>query len=300
MNTIKVTNHLGESLTLDLRSPEESGLAVLFVEGLGPVKADISLTERAGIDGSLFNSSRGLYRNIVMNLRFMQDPDVATNRRKSYRYFPLKQMIRLDVVAGDREVYVYGYVESNEPNIFSNESGCSISILCPESYLYDIDEAIIVFSSVTALFEFPFSNESLVTPLLELSELIVETEKTVLYEGEASIGMLIHIHANGAASGIVITHTQTLETLSIDSTKLAALVGSDITTGDDIYISTVNGNKYAILIRGATEYNILNCLGSNPTWFQLIRGDNVFAYNATSGLANLEFKITHDVAYEGI
>ena len=273
---------------------------MLLVSIDSKTSSDISLTERAGLDGSIFNSARGLYRNVIIKLKFLENPDVATNRRKTYKYFPLKRMIRIDVVAGNREAYVYGYVESNEPNIFSNDSGCTVSILCPESYLYDVDKSITVFSSVTSLFEFPFSNESLVSPLIELSELIIETEKTVIYEGEASIGILLHIHATGSASGIVITNSQTLETLSIDSTKLIATVGSDITTGDDFYISTVNGNKYAKLIRGSTEYNILNCLGENPTWFQLEKGDNIFVYTATSGLANLEFDIVNNVAYEGI
>jgi hypothetical protein len=295
---ITVTNHLNESLTMELASP--SGLAILYIEGLGPVKTDIALTDRAGLDGAVYNSARGEPRNIVISLKFMPTPNVETNRQLSYKYFPLKRRIKFAIKAGNREAYVYGYVESNEPNIFSNESSCIISILCPNSYLYDVLEQITVFSSVNAVFEFPFSNESLVTPLLEMSELIVETEKTIVYEGDAPIGMLIHIHANGAANNVTITKSDTLETLAIDSTKLAALTGSDIVEGDDFYISTLNGNKYATLIRSSVEWNILNCLGTNPTWFQLEKGDNVFAYTALSGLANLEFKVTNDVAYEGI
>lgn len=298
MNSITVTNDLGESLTMELARPEYSGFAVSFIEGLGPVKASIAMSERSGIDGSLYNSARAESRNIVIKLVFM-GPDIALNRRNTYKYFPLKRRIRLDVVAGTKEAYVYGYVESNEPDIFSSQAGCTISILCPDSYLYDIDEVITVFSSITPSFEFPFSNESLVTPLLEMSELIAETTKTVIYDGDAPIGMLIHIHANGSASGVTITDVDTLETLAIDSTTLIATVGSDISEGDDFYISTVNGNKYAKLYRGSTEYNILNCV--NPlTWFQLEKGDNVYAFTATSGLQNLEFEIRNDVAYEGM
>ena len=134
------------------------------------------------------------------------------------------------------------------PDIFSGEAGCLISILCPESYLYDIYDAVTVFSSVTPLFEFPFSNESLVTPLIEFSEIDSSTEKTVVYEGDAPIGILLHIHATGSASGFTITNSRTLETLAIDSTKLIATVGADISEGDDFWISTVQGDKYAILV----------------------------------------------------
>lgn len=295
-----VTNHLGESLTIDLTSPAESGLAVLYIENLGPVKANINLTERAILDGSIFNSASAEHRNIVIAFRFWPTPDVETNRQKVYKYFPLKRQIKIEVRAGNRHAYAYGYVEANEPDIFNKDSGTNLSIICPESYLYDVDQQVTVFSSVNASFEFPFSNESLVTPLIEISELIVETEKTVLYGGDAPIGILLEIHANGPASNITITHSETLDTLAIDSTKLTALTGSDIIEGDDFYISTVNGNKYATLIRSSVEWNILSCLGSDPTWFQLEKGDNIFAYTATSGLANLEFKVTNDVAYEGI
>lgn len=300
INSMTVTNHRNESLTLELRSPENSGLAVLSVEGIGSPKASISLTDRAGLDGAEYNSARARTRNILISLRYLSKPDVETNRQKTYKYFPLGKEIRIDFDTDSREAYVIGHVESNEADIFSNEAGCMISVLCPESYMYDFYQAVTPFSLVTPLFEFPFSNESLVSPLLEMSEFVTKTEKTVVYNGDAPIGMLLHIHALGSASGVVITNSVTLENITIDSTKLAAIVGSDISLGDDIYISTVNGNKYAKLIRTSNEYNILSCLGSSPTWFQLEKGDNVFAYTATSGLINLQFEIISDVAYEGI
>lgn len=300
MNSIRVTNDLGESLTIELARPELSGFAVLYIDGLGPPKANIVMTERSNIDGSLYNSAKAEFRNVMLAFKFYHTHDIAETRRRAYQYFPLKRQIKLEIFAGDREAHAYGYVESNEPNIFSKNAGCTISILFPDSYLYALSQTIIAFSSITPLFEFPFSNESLVADLIELSESNLETTKNVVYEGDAPIGMLWHIHANGAASGVSITDARTLLSLEIDSTKYAAIVGTDIVLGDDIYISTVVGNKYAIAIRSSTTYNILSCLGSSPPWFQLQRGDNLYAYDATSGLTNLEFDVTFDVAFEGI
>lgn len=297
IRSFKVTNHLGETLEMPLASPANSGLVIVSIEGLGPSKAEISLTDRAGIDGAVFNSSRVTERNIICQLKFLHD--VETNRQKTYRYFPLKRTIRFEVETDNRNVYALGNVESNEPDIFSNDEGCVISILCPSAYLYDVYQQITVFSSVTGGFQFPFANNSLVSPELTFGDINVETEKTIVYDGDVPIGMLIHIHANGAASGFTLTDSDTLETITIDSTKLTSYLGADISEGDDIYISTVVGNKYATLIRGGTPYNILNCL-SSPTWFQLEKGDNVYAYTATSGLSNLEFDVLNDVAYEGI
>lgn len=300
INSIVVTNHLEESITIDLRRPEQSGFFVRSINGLGPSKADINVVEMSGLDGSSFNSARVTPRNIVLHLGFLRKPTIEYMRQQSYRYFPLKRRITVQINADNRTAKAYGYVESNEPDIFSNQEAAVISLICPNAYLFDEFESVTVFSSITPLFEFPFSNESLVSNLLEMSELEFNTIKTVVYEGDAAIGMLIHIHASGSASGVTITHTESLKTISIDSAKLIALTGDDIIVGDDFWISTIRGDKYAILKRGAATINILNTLGENPEWFQLEQGDNIFAYSATSGLVNLQFEIINDIAYEGV
>lgn len=300
ITAIKTTNHLNESLTLELMRPEQSGFIVLRIDGLGPPKAEISLTERAGVDGSLYNSGRATPRNIVLGLRFYPGQDIETLRQKSYKYFPLNRPIEFEVQAANRTAYATAYVEANEPDIFNSEEGCVITLVFPDSYLYDAVEALTTFSFIVSMFEFPWSNESTSEPLLEMSTLDMAYTQNIFYEGDVPIGMLIHIHATGGASGVVLTKSLTLEALEIDSAKLISITGWDITLGDDIWISTVKGNKYAVLIRGVTTYNILSALGISPPWFQLEEGDNVYTYTATSGIANLQFAVYNDIAYEGI
>jgi hypothetical protein len=307
IESIEVTNHQDESILLELRSPEKSGFFIKKIDGLGPPKADINMTEMAGFDGGVYNSSRAAVRNIVLELGFLQrivseGPSISVEdvRQLSYKYFPLKRIIKIQVNADNRRAKVWAYVESNEPDIFSSEEGCVVSLLCENSYLLSEFENITPFSSVTSLFEFPWSNESLVAPLLEMSELDLQTLKSVIYEGDAEIGFLIHIHATGAANNVTITDAETLSTIDIESNEIISITGSDIIAGDDIWISTVKGDKYAILIRGVTEYNILSALGEDPFWFTLDKGDNLFAYSADSGIGNLQFEIINDVAFEGI
>lgn len=296
---ITVTNHLDESMTMELGFPEKSGFLIRSIEGLGPTKADIATTEMSAMDGAIYNSARAQARNVVLSLTFLEFPTIETTRQLSYKYFPLKKRVKLEIVSDNRSVYVYGYVESNEPDIFSKQEGTTISLICPDAYLYDINDAETVFSTVLSNFQFPFSNESLTNPLIEFSILDLQTIKTVLYEGDATIGLIIHIHATGSASDVEIINTRTLESISINSAKLIVLTGSDISEGDDIYISTVKGDKYALLYRNGTPTNILNVLGQDPDWFTLEKGDNIFAYTANSGLVNLQFSITNKVAYEG-
>lgn len=300
ITTIKVTNHLNESLTLDLSRPEQSGFIVLSLDGLGPPKAELSLTERATADGAAYNSGRVVSRDMVLRLRHYPGFDSEELRQQTYKYFPLNKKIRIDLFTTRRDVYSYGYTESNEPDVFSSEAGTAITVRFPNAYLLDQSPALTSFSSVTPNFEFPWSNESTASPLLEMGSISGDTSKSVVYTGDVSVGMLLQIHATGAASGVVITDEETLETLAIDSTRLAAITGSDIVNGDDIWVSTVKGNKYAELVRGSTTYNVLSALGTSPTWFQLDKGDNVYAYSATSGVTNLQFTIYNEIAYEGV
>ena len=58
IKSIKVRNYLNKEITLELTRPELSGLIVKSVEGLGPAKANINVTDISTNDGGLFNSSR--------------------------------------------------------------------------------------------------------------------------------------------------------------------------------------------------------------------------------------------------
>lgn len=300
INSITVVNYRGESLTMELRRPEQSGLIVYSIEGLGPVKSSVVITDRVSLDGGLYNFSRAGSRNIVLTLKFLPRTTIEETRRFVYRYFPLYKRISIQINTDKREASTHGYVESNEVEIFSDSCGCVISIMCPDSYLYDSSSQSTIFSSAVPMFEFPFSNESLTEHLIVMTDVLMDSEKSIAYLGEASVGILIHIHANGPATGIEIVDFNTLGTIEINDDRYEAIVGSTIVEGDDIFISTVRGAKYARVIRDDTTYNIIDALGYTPAWFQLNQGENLFAYRALAGLVNLDFIITNQIAYEGI
>lgn len=45
---------------------------------------------------------------------------------------------------------------------------------------------------------------------------------------------------------------------------------------------------------------VLNALDKESDWFQLTKGDNIFAYTADEGAENLQFKIENRIIYEGV
>lgn len=303
IKSVTITNHLDESIKLDLFNPDESGFIIKNIDGLGPVKANINFKELATDDGSIDNSARLSSRNIVMSLQFIESPTIEETRLKSYKYFPIKRNIKILIETDNRICETIGRVETNVPTIFSNAEGCQISILCPNPYFYSAGENganQTIFYGTDPLFEFPFSNESLTEDLIEFGSIENRTEGTVYYDGDAEIGITIQIHAVGEAAGLGIYNTRTRELMRINDDKLKSLIGSGIQAGDEITITTSRGEKGIYILRNGVTTNILNSLEKPIKWFQLSKGDNTFAYTASAGLTNLQFRIENKVIYEGV
>lgn len=304
--SIVVTNYLGDRIKLELRKPDVSGFLIKSITGLGPAKANVNTTEVSTNDGSLFNSARLSQRNIVLDMVFINTvygESIEDLRQKSYKYFPLKKSVELTIETDNRYVKTTGYVESNEPNIFSSQEGTQISIICPDPYFYSAGEDgnnVTNFYSIDSMFEFPFSNESLDEPLLVFGEIQIKTEGVITYHGDSEIGVMIYIHAIGPATNINIYNTETREVMRINTEKISSLTGKGIVASDDIVINTAKGEKSITLIREGVSYNILNCLDKNTDWFTLAKGDNIFAFTADSGVTNLQFRVENKVIYEGV
>lgn len=304
IKSITITNYLGESIKIFLAQDNpDHGLLIKSIEGLGPAKANINTTNLATNDGSLYNSARLDSRNILIKFLFGFAPTIEDSRQRTYRYFPIKKPLEFLIETDNRIAKTSGYVESNEPDIFSKDESNSISIICPDPYFYSAGENgtnTTIFYGTESLFEFVFSNESLDESMIEFGAIENETEKTVYYDGDAEIGIVITIHALGEARNITIYNTGTREVMRIDTTKIQEITGSGIIAGDDIIISTVRGEKTITLLRGGHYINILNALDKGSDWFTLTKGDNVFAYVAEYGSENLQFKIENKIIYEGV
>ena len=304
--SIVVTNYLGDRIKLELGKPDVSGFLIKSITGLGPAKANVNTTEVSTNDGSLFNSARLSQRDIVLDMVFINTvygESIEDLRQKSYKYFPLKKSVELTIETDNRYVKTTGYVESNEPNIFSSQEGTQISIICPDPYFYSAGEDgnnVTNFYSIDPMFEFPFSNESLDEPLLVFGEIQIKTEGVITYHGDSEIGVMIYIHAIGPATNINIYNTETREVMRINTEKISSLTGKGIVASDDIVINTAKGEKSITLIREGVSYNILNCLDKNTDWFTLVKGDNIFAFTADSGVTNLQFRVENKVIYEGV
>lgn len=301
IKSIKVTNPKGESLVLDLFHPEKSGLIVRSISGLGPPKARINSTDLATADGALYSSARASTRNIVFNLQFMFAPTIEDSRQLTYKYFPLKKLIKIEVETDNRSLETSGYVESNQPDIFSKEETTQISILCLNPFFYDPNPSVTQFATVTPTFEFPFSNESTNENFIEFGTINLDTRSIIDYIGDVDTGVLITIHALGSVSGyLTIYNVETQEKMVVDLAKIKTLIGKDYGSGDDIIISTVSGDKYVQVLHDGKYTNAIAAIEKLADWFQVSVGRNIFNFTVTKGIENLVMSFSYRNAYGGI
>lgn len=133
--------------------PDTDLFEIRNIDGLEPVKAAISTSQFAVVDGEFFSGSSVGKRNIVLTLGLRADWvdwTPANLRRKLDSYFMPKSNVTL-IFEGDEQapVVISGYVESNEPSIFSKDPENVVSIICPDPAFVTVDPIEIVGDSTT-------------------------------------------------------------------------------------------------------------------------------------------------------
>lgn len=301
IHSLTVTNHNRESLTLELSNPEPSGIIIESIEGLGPPNATINSNEAATMDGGIFTSARMGQRNIVIRLAMMFDPIIEDSRLRIYRFFPVKKKITLRLITDRRDAECEGYVESNEPDIFTDHETAQISVVCPDPFFYEQGLEEIAFAGTHPIFEFPFSNESLTEPLIEFGIIHDDNRAVLNYRGDADTGVYIVAHCmHGSSEGITIWNVDTREKIRIDTTKIKRLTDIQFGEGDDIEINTKIGEKSIRLLHDGKYYNIISCINKDADWFQITQGRNVFTFVCDSGEDNLMVTFHYRNAYGGM
>lgn len=280
MYKLSVQNAAGDTLQLSLNK----NYAVTGVQGLTPVVAAINTSTAGMFDGTVYNSARLNYRNIVITASIVQDVEIA--RIKLYDYFQTKQFCRLFFENGSRNVYIDGYVETFECDLFTLGQAVQVSIICPDPYFKNVKTTTDTGSTVVSSFEFPTEFNS-----VEFSTISSDAAISVNNNGDISAGFDIEIHFSGNVKNPVLYNATTGGYFGLNANFVA---------GDSVVINTRNGKKSVKLIRFGVEINQFNNIRSGSTWLQLARGVNTFTFNADSGVNNMEISITHTDLFAGV
>lgn len=149
MYQIAIQNEDGNRLNLT-----DGNDYAVTASGLSPVNANIVTASVAGMDGTKYVSAKRQSRNIV--LMIYPQRNIEENRIQLYRYISTKKWIRVFFENDSRNVYIDGYVESFETDLFDNIQVAQVSIICPIPAFIDVSESQSTISTATSNFYFPF------------------------------------------------------------------------------------------------------------------------------------------------
>lgn len=117
------------------------------IDGLGPVKSDITSTPSGTSRGESYQGASTGKRNIVLSLGL--NPDWATQtmaslRQLLYGYFMTEAWCKLRFFSDELPTTdIEGYVESFDPNMFSEDPEIQVSIINPRPDFIAVDPALV-------------------------------------------------------------------------------------------------------------------------------------------------------------
>lgn len=265
-------NSQGSLLSLPL-SDISSGFIVQQIDGLDPVKATLSSTAFAGLDGEQYQASRRDTRNIKITLGLDPNPlvdTVRTLRKQLYAYFLPKSQITLTFYMDDGlTVSIAGVVESFGSTLFAQDPSVDISIICYDPDFYDSSPEVLSGNSTAS---------SAVTILT--------------YDGEVSTGFVFTLNVNRTLSGVTIYNTTPNEGIrSLD-------FSGSLVAGDVLTISTITGSKGATLTHLGSSSSVLFGIPPQSAWLDLKPGSNQLRVYAVG--AAIPYTITYTTKYGGL
>lgn len=165
----------------------------------------------------------------------------------------------------------------------NNEFFCKFQIdgTAPNPLFFDDFETTSAFVTTAPTFHFPMVlSQSLPDGGLTFGKRTASLIVNLVNEGSVPVGMKIVFKANGTVVNPSLINVNTQEEFTIDKTLVA---------NEEIEITTNIGEKSIKGKIGNNDYtNYFMYKNVDSSWLQLEIGDNLFRYNAESGIDNLD------------
>lgn len=256
------------------------------VDGITLAEVDISSTTVSGMDGDFVTAKTTQPRSIVLDIS-IETADVETVKRYIMQYIKPKQTATLRMTQNDRVTQINGIVESIEMPRFSNAVTMQVSLYCSKPYWEDVDSTVTEITEVLDMHYFTDEPDDMLYFIddgIVMGEYDANRTKTIVNDGDVSVGMDIHIIALGGVTNPVLYKSN------------GEYIGADVTmeTNDEIIIKTGKGEK-SITMNGE---NIMSKLRRGSTWLQLDTGDEDYTIDSEDGTeSNMYFNIVYRRRY---
>lgn len=248
-------------------TPKDS-LLVRSITGLNPPKRDLFIGDYAR-DGGIFQGRRVGVRNIVIIMHLNPNPaldeTVSGLRERLYKAFIdpsaeadyVKMGFHLD---DGRHLFLVGYNEDFDTEIFAADRLVQISMLCPDPFLRD--NLPTVLTNPGGWTTVPFA-----------------------YTGTAETGFEVRIEVHASTPKLILANnTVTDDTASPNYPRGRMILNRAFSPGDVVIINTVRGNRFLHLIPigGGPTLSLINSLTPTSPWLELHSQSNVMkVYGST-------------------
>ena len=312
IKSVTVTNRAGKKTVMELGESDTSGFLILNISGLGAGTMDIRRGDLANLPGSMYNSSRKPERNIVIDVKVIWSTTVEEARHRLEECFPLGEKVRLDFATGERQSYIEGYVEANEPVIFergsSNGGGidAQLSIICTDPAFKDIDSASQVTTNVEAAFWFPFPHDEDYNPdysnpfryQMPMSYLHRQTKVTITSNNTAPQGCEFQLYLFSDCTDVRIISSRTGGKVHVKCTD------DPLQNGDMLYINTNPGERGIYRYRDSVYENFVKYLSNDSSFDDVLmaKGVNQYRVLLDNNADNTAFNLitTYNDQYWGV
>lgn len=290
---LNITNSNGDSI--------QFGRHFRLIEGfdLSNLAADVSYSQSAR-DGANYQRTvldiRDFDLSFFIYNNHQEEWWVEEKRQELFRVFnPKLNPMRIDFTSkGGESYYLTANLEGvpSLPQGFENDNKAwnkgLLQFTSGDPYIYASSSTLVEVASWIGAFEFPLE---IVEGGIEMGYRSPSLISNVLNEGQSDSGMIIRFKALGSLSSPSLINVNTYESFKLNVNMIG---------GDVIEVSTYVGKKTVTLIRNNVRTNIFNSVDLSSTFLQLAPGDNLFRYDADTGLDNLEVSMSFTKSYVGV
>lgn len=267
LTRIEAVSNQGALLNLPLEDLD-NGYLLEKAGGIDPVKATITSSSFAQLDGTQYESSRREDRNITLKITLEPDytagETVRSLRRRLYSFFMPKAAVDLRFYSTDMDpVWISGRVESCEADPFDPESVVDISIICNNPDFYDPTVEAMTGMSTAGT-----------------------TRTLISYDGDIETGLIFTFRPDRAVTSFSVYLD------APDGSQSQLDFNATLQAGDVVTISTVPGSKYARLLRAGVTSSLLYGVTPQSTWLELKPGDNYLRVYATGAAFPYDIQYT--------
>lgn len=253
---------------------------VIEFEGFNPPPASLYTSKSPNRKGSKKNGSTLNERTLLIQIKL--HGDIESKRNDLYEWTDTETELKVYYKNGVKNIYCEGTVTDCSVPVCTDNEIVTVAIVCADPYLKDLQEMVTEISNLLKQFTFPFAIDSNGIPFSTLRN----NNITNVFNAGAETGAIIRVKALAEVSNISLFDSN-------DATKIFQ-INMTLNENEIVEIDTERSPRTVKLIKtDGSIINILRYIGHNPTWFQLKKGNNLFAFSASdTGSVEVTFSFT--------